>query len=40
MAIFVDLVEKIMEVFMDDIYVFGTYFDHYFHNISLVLQTI
>jgi hypothetical protein len=38
MAIFVDMVEEIMEVFMDDFSVFGSSFDACLHNLSLVLQ--
>ena len=38
MAIFSDMVEYIMEIFMDDFLVFGTSFDHCLHNVSLVLQ--
>lgn len=38
MAIFADMVEDIMEVFMDDFSVFGSSFDHCLHNLSLVLQ--
>ena len=38
MAIFSDMVEEIMEVFMDDFSVFGSSFDHCLHNLSLVLQ--
>ena len=39
MAIFSDIVEDIMEIFMDDILVFDTSFDHCLHNLALVLQT-
>ena len=38
MAIFSNMVEEIMEVFMDDFSVFGTSFDHCLHNLSRVLQ--
>ena len=38
MAIFPDMVEDIMKIFMDDFSVFGTSFDHCLHNIALVLQ--
>ena len=38
MAIFSDMVEDIMEIFMDDFSVFGTSFDHCLHNLALVLQ--
>ena len=37
MAIFFDMVEDIMEVFMDDFSVFGTSFEHYLHNLARVL---
>ena len=38
MAIFADLVENILEVFMDDFLVFGRSFDHYLHNMSTILE--
>ncbi|XP_050254823.1 uncharacterized protein LOC126700654 [Quercus robur] len=38
MAIFFDMVEDIMEIFMDDFSVYGTSFDHCLHNLALVLQ--
>ena len=38
MAIFFDMVEEIMEVFMDDISVFRNSFDHCLHNFPRVLQ--
>ena len=38
MAIFVDMVENIMEIFMDDLSVFRYSFDHCLHNLSLVLE--
>ncbi|KAI3443836.1 hypothetical protein Pfo_000501 [Paulownia fortunei] len=38
MAIFHDMVENIMEIFMDDFSVFGSSFDLCLHNLSLVLQ--
>ena len=38
MAIFSDMVEEIMEVFMDDFSVFGTSFDHCLHNLARMLQ--
>ena len=38
MTIFFDMVEDIMEIFMDDFLVFGTSFDHCLHNLALVLQ--
>ncbi|KAL5565133.1 hypothetical protein UlMin_028297 [Ulmus minor] len=37
-AIFSDMVEKFIEVFMDDFSVFGHSFDNCLHNLSLVLQ--
>ena len=36
--IFSDLVEDIMEVFVDDLSVFGSSFDHCLHNLSRVLK--
>ena len=38
MAIFSEMVEEIMEVFMDDFSEFGTSFDHCLHNLARVLQ--
>ena len=38
MAIFFDMVEEIMEVFIDDFPIFGTLFDHCLHNLAKVLQ--
>lgn len=38
MAIFSDMVEEIMEVFMDDFSVFGSSFDQWLYNLSLVWQ--
>ncbi|XP_071928189.1 uncharacterized protein [Coffea arabica] len=38
MAIFSDYIEKIMEIFMDDFSVYGSSFDHCFHNLELILQ--
>src|SRR3954464_8257349 len=37
-AIFHVFREEIVEVFMDDFYVYGTSFDHYLHNLNNVLQ--
>ena len=37
-AIFVDYLEKIMEVFMDDFSVYGTSFDNCLFNLNKVLQ--
>ena len=38
MAIFLDMVEKSIEVFMDDFSVIGSTFDDCFHNLTLVLK--
>lgn len=38
MAIFSDMMEDIMEIFMDDFSTFGTSFDYCLHNLTLVLQ--
>ena len=38
MAIFSNMVEDIIDVFMDDFFVFGSSFDHSLHNIAKVLQ--
>jgi hypothetical protein len=38
MSIFSDMIEKIMEVFMDDFLVCGKTFDHYLENLDKVLQ--
>jgi hypothetical protein len=38
MLIFSDMVENFLEVFMDDISVFGSSFDNCLHNLSLVLK--
>ena len=38
MAIFSDMIEEIMEVFIDDFLVFETSFDHCLHNLAQVLQ--
>ena len=38
MSIFLDMVEKVVEVFMDDFTVFGCSFDDFLGNLSLVLQ--
>ena len=35
---FSDMIEKYIEVFMDDFSVFGSSFDNYLANLSLVLQ--
>ena len=39
-SIFADLVEDIMEVFMDDFSVYGTSFDHCLNNLDKVLQDV
>jgi hypothetical protein len=38
MAIFSDLVEKVMEVFIDDLSVFGTTFEDCLENLDKVLK--
>jgi hypothetical protein len=38
MSIFSDLIENFLELFMDDFSVFGSSFDNYLHNLSLVLK--
>ena len=38
MAIFSDMVEDFMEIFMDDFSVFGSSFDDHLHNLDLVLN--
>ena len=38
MSIFSDMIEEIMEVFMDDFSVYGTTFDHCLENLHKVLQ--
>ena len=38
MAIFSDMVEKSIEVFMDDFSVIGSTFDNYLHNLTLVFK--
>jgi len=38
MSIFFDMIEKIMEVFMDDFSVYGKTFDDYLENLDKVLQ--
>jgi len=37
MSIFSDMIEKIMEVFMDDFTVYGKTFDHCLENLDRVL---
>jgi hypothetical protein len=38
MSIFSDMVEKVLDVFMDDFSIFGSSFDNCLHNLSLVLK--
>lgn len=38
MNIFFDMVERFIEVFMDDFYVFGNFFNNCLHHLSLVLE--
>ena len=38
MSIFSDMIEEIMEVFMDDFLVYGKTFDDYLENLDKVLQ--
>jgi len=38
MSIFSDMIEEIMEVFMDDVSVYGQTFDHYLDNLDKVPQ--
>ena len=38
MSIFSNMIEEIMEVFMDDFSVYGTTFDHCLENLNKVLQ--
>lgn len=38
LAIFTNMVEKFIEVFMDDFLVYGVFFDNYLHNLVLVLK--
>jgi len=38
MAIFLDFIEDITEVFMDDFLMYGTAYDHCLDNLSKVLQ--
>ena len=37
-SIFLDYIEHIIEVFMDDFIAYGDYFDNFLHNLTLVLQ--
>ena len=38
MVIFLDMVKRIIEIFMDDFSVLGLSFDHYLSNLALVLK--
>ena len=38
MSMFLDLVEKAMEIFMDDFSVYGSIFEHRLKNLETVLQ--
>ena len=38
MSIFSDLVEEVMEIFMDDFSMYGTSFESYLENLETVLQ--
>jgi len=38
MAIFSDMIEKCIEIFMDDFTVFGSSYESFLHNLALVLQ--
>ena len=38
MSIFSDLVEEVMEIFMNDFSVYGSSFDSYLENLGIVLQ--
>jgi hypothetical protein len=38
MSIFSDMIEEIMEVFMDDFSVIGKTFDHFLKNLDKILQ--
>ena len=38
MSIFSELVEKAMEIFMDDFSIYGSIFGHSLHNLEIVLQ--
>ena len=38
MSIFSDLVEEVVEIFMDDCSMYGSSFEHYLKNIETVLQ--
>ena len=38
LSIFSDMVDRFLEVFMDDFFVFSNSFDQYLHHLTLVLQ--
>ena len=38
MAIFYDMIENFLKIFMDDFSIFGSTFDKCLHNLSLILQ--
>jgi hypothetical protein len=38
MAIFSDLIEKVMEVFMDDFFIYGKTFEDYLANLDKLLK--
>ena len=38
MSIFSDIVEKVMEIFMDDFSFYGSSFEHCLNNLETVLQ--
>ena len=38
MSIFSDLVEEVMEIFMDDFSIYGTRFESFLDNLGTVLQ--
>ena len=38
MSMFSDLVEEVMEIFMDDFIVYGSSFEHCLNNLEIVLQ--
>ena len=37
MSMFLDLVEEVMKIFMDDFYVFGSSIENYLQNLAVVL---
>ena len=40
MSIFSDMIEEIMEVFMDDFSVYGKTFDHYLENLDSLVEML